>query len=627
MNKKRKISFVMTGAFWGLLFIFVTATNSFAQTCGNGQIEPGEQCDGANTSGGCCTAQCTFAAADSVCTDGNPNTIDSCNAAGVCVGRAQTTTCGACRNPNDAQDRSYCDPATNQCVRQIEDCAPFFIEADGSENKCQSNYGRDPNTGQCFYRKKQCIPGGCFKSECDPTDGVCKTTDADDPRNAECEGSDTFCQPDGTCEMTACAYESCDPQGDFRNCDNIINTNCADENVGSCQTPRPTDPAEGIIFGCQANQGCVYQAVVCEQSANPCEELVRDQEAQGCCTYQPRNCAAEFGNNPNFTYTCDPTATNGVCQAVIKPEQCNGADDNGNGTIDEGFPNTDGDGQANCVDADDDNDGQTDADEIACGSNPLLASSKSLDTDSDNRPNCVDTDDDNDGVLDAADNCPLTPNANQSDMDGDGIGDVCDSQTVLLCFGRTATITDNSSGDQDRRIGFIRGGNGADVIIGTNNAETIDGGNSDDRICSFGGADQIEGGNGNDLIDAGAGDDLVNDDNGNDTILGGDGNDRVDDGNGNDRIEGGAGEDTLNGGNGNDVVLGGNGNDTLIGGDGDDFLSGGSGNDTLTGSAGADCFIGGLGNDTATDCNAAQGDRRDNTVESGACPTGGACSS
>jgi hypothetical protein len=37
-----------------------------------------------------------------------------------------------------------------------------------------------------------------------------------------------------------------------------------------------------------------------------------------------------------------------------------------------------------------------------------------------------DPDDDNDGVPDTADNCPLTPNADQSNVDGDALGDACD---------------------------------------------------------------------------------------------------------------------------------------------------------------------------------------------------------
>ncbi|HKR59606.1 MAG TPA: right-handed parallel beta-helix repeat-containing protein [Pyrinomonadaceae bacterium] len=48
------------------------------------------------------------------------------------------------------------------------------------------------------------------------------------------------------------------------------------------------------------------------------------------------------------------------------------------------------------------------------------------DTDGDGELNNCDADDDNDTVLDAVDNCPLTPNPNQEDWDSDGIGDSCD---------------------------------------------------------------------------------------------------------------------------------------------------------------------------------------------------------
>ena len=155
------------------------------------------------------------------------------------------------------------------------------------------------------------------------------------------------------------------------------------------------------------------------------------------------------------------TAGSNPLNAASTPEVCDGADNDLNEGVDEGFANTDGDAQANCVDADDDNDGvpdgsdafpldskrvgrcrrrrtrnnadtdddndgQSDVDETACGSNPLSASSKALDTDQDTRPNCVDADDDGDGVSDSGDNCPLAANANQADTDDDAIGDVCD---------------------------------------------------------------------------------------------------------------------------------------------------------------------------------------------------------
>jgi len=82
----------------------------------------------------------------------------------------------------------------------------------------------------------------------------------------------------------------------------------------------PANAQQQISAGsCQQGNGCIFTATACAPPSNPCEVLVRDGNAVGCCTYRPRDCAAEFGNNPNFTYSCDPTATNSVCIATPKP--------------------------------------------------------------------------------------------------------------------------------------------------------------------------------------------------------------------------------------------------------------------------------------------------------------------
>ncbi|MEO1593416.1 MAG: glycerophosphodiester phosphodiesterase family protein, partial [Cyanobacteria bacterium J06632_22] len=117
----------------------------------------------------------------------------------------------------------------------------------------------------------------------------------------------------------------------------------------------------------------------------------------------------------------------------------------------------------------------------------------------------------------------------------------------------------------DSRVGTAALGN---VLIGTDESDTL------------------AGGLGNDIIEGGDGDD----------VLRGDLNNRSPQGSvgGDDFISGGAGNDRIGGKGGNDELLGDAGDDQIWGDDGDDILRGGLGNDTLTG----DDFSGGIGADT-----------------------------
>ncbi|MCR8667722.1 T9SS type A sorting domain-containing protein [Aestuariibaculum sp. M13] len=128
-------------------------------------------------------------------------------------------------------------------------------------------------------------------------------------------------------------------------------------------------------------------------------------------------------------------------------EDCDGIDNDGDGEVDEGFPDTDGDGVADCVDTETcdglDNDGDGEVDEGF------------PDTDGDGVADCVDTetcdgldndgdgevdegflDTDQDGVADCVDDCPNDPNKTNpgncgcgvadTDSDGDGTPDCND---------------------------------------------------------------------------------------------------------------------------------------------------------------------------------------------------------
>jgi Ca2+-binding RTX toxin-like protein len=166
------------------------------------------------------------------------------------------------------------------------------------------------------------------------------------------------------------------------------------------------------------------------------------------------------------------------------------------------------------------------------------------------------------------------------------------------------------------------------VIVGDNDANTLNGTPNDDVIIGNGGADRINGGGGNDKICGGSGGDVIKGGPGNDQLFGQDGPDTLSGGAGADVLSGGAGVDTVtysgltadenidladNGANdgasgeGDDIrpdvenAIGGNGNDDLegndaanqlYGGPGADFMFGLGGNDSLNGETGFDHLFG-----------------------------------
>src|SRR5205814_2139606 len=75
--------------------------------CGNGVVDPGEECDDGNTvSGDCCSAICFFEQGGCACNDANVCTDDSCDpATGDCV---MTPNTAACDDGNACTTRDTC---------------------------------------------------------------------------------------------------------------------------------------------------------------------------------------------------------------------------------------------------------------------------------------------------------------------------------------------------------------------------------------------------------------------------------------------------------------------------------------------------------------------------------------
>jgi Ca2+-binding RTX toxin-like protein len=112
----------------------------------------------------------------------------------------------------------------------------------------------------------------------------------------------------------------------------------------------------------------------------------------------------------------------------------------------------------------------------------------------------------------------------------------------------------------------------------------------------------LNGGNGNDILTGTDGENVLQGANGNDTLTGGAATDALYGGNGDDKIYGNGGIDYLYGDSGNDLLDGGAARDVLFGG---------KGNDTLTGGTGADCFVfeAQMGNDRVSDFRMSEGDK------------------
>ncbi|MFN3748267.1 MAG: cadherin domain-containing protein, partial [Sphingorhabdus sp.] len=111
---------------------------------------------------------------------------------------------------------------------------------------------------------------------------------------------------------------------------------------------------------------------------------------------------------------------------------------------------------------------------------------------------------------------------------------------------------------------FIIGGEGNDVLVGTQGNDFVYGGAGNDQLFLLGGDDIGNGGTGNDMVWGDTGRDLVIGGLGADELIGGAGSDAISGDDGADDIYGGADRDILSGGRGDgDQIVGGGGDDTF----------------------------------------------------------------
>ena len=365
--------------------------------------------------------------------DGDPDATD-------CADTDPAIHAGAsesCDDVDDDCDGDLVETFADEDGDGMPDCADDDIDGDGDPNASDCD-DFDPAVHAAAVESCDDVDSDCDLSlvdEFDDTDGDLDPdcTDPDDDGDGDPDSSD--CDPTDPAVYTG-APEACDAIDSDCDLDLVDGFDDLDGDLDpDCTDPDDDGDGDPDVTDCAPLDPAIHAgaAEACDDVDSDCDLSLVDEFADTDGDLDP-DCTDpdDDGDGEADGLDCgplDPAVYTGA------PEVCDAIDSNCDGSLVDGFANTDGDTEPDCVDEDDDGDGDPDVSDCAPLDAAMYAGATEFcdltdsdcdgdlvdefdDTDGDLDPDCTDPDDDGDGILDV--------DEGSGDVDGDGIPDSLD---------------------------------------------------------------------------------------------------------------------------------------------------------------------------------------------------------
>jgi cysteine-rich repeat protein len=328
------------------------ASEDVPASCGNGSLEPPEECDDGNpVDGDGCDWNCRFSCHEAAdCADSDPCTADDCRAGGTGRVCDHAVAAGsACEDGDPCTDGDQCDDA-GVCQGGWSVCA-CATTADCPDDGDRCNGTLICVAPDCVVEPGSVVvctdpPGDCFQPVCDPATGSCEDEPLVD--GTPCDDG-AFCTADDRCSAGVCqgGGDTCPAGGCSAGCD---------ETADRCL-------AAGSGFECRAAPGTCDVAEQCDGVSPSCPLDVlqpsgwRCRRSFGACD-EAEYCTGDSPDCPADGFVADGTAcddglgcsTHSACSggSCVAYEVCDGADNDCDTIPDQGVSCVTNDGTPVC---------------------------------------------------------------------------------------------------------------------------------------------------------------------------------------------------------------------------------------------------------------------------------------